>query len=84
MIIRKMTVFDFNSLTHIGHNSFIFDRKGMANAQWAHRLLSTHGFLAKTRIQQMSQRSNGEGGTGSASGLYFIGLLSIFSFADPD
>jgi len=48
-----MTVFDFNSLARIGHNSFIFDRKGMGNAQWAHRLLSTDGFLAKTRIQQM-------------------------------
>ena len=48
-----MTVFDFNSLAHIGHNFLIFERKGMVNAQWAHRLLSTHGFLAKTRIQQM-------------------------------
>jgi hypothetical protein len=46
-----MTVFDFNSVARFGHNSFIFDTKGMANAQWAHHLLSIDGFLAKTRIQ---------------------------------
>ena len=48
-----MTVFDFKSFVHIGHNPFISQKKGMANAQWAQRFLSTHGFLAKTRIQQM-------------------------------
>ena len=53
MINRELAVFDFSSLAPIGHNSFIFNTKGMANAQWAYRLLSTHGFLAETRIQQM-------------------------------
>ena len=48
-----MTFFDFKSFVHIGHNSSISKRKGMANAQWTNDLFTTHGFLTKRRIQQM-------------------------------
>ena len=37
-----MTVFDFKSSVPIGHNAFISEKKGMADAQWANDLLTTH------------------------------------------
>src|SRR4030066_1969318 len=51
-----MTVFDFKSSVPIGHNTFISEKKGMADAQWTNDLFTTHGFPTKTRIQQMCER----------------------------
>jgi hypothetical protein len=43
-----MTFFDFKSSVCIGHNTFISEKKGMADAQWANDLFTTHGFHTKT------------------------------------